>query len=193
MNHRYHAKRCLYLCVIKKCLLSSSSSVEKVEWSTFQNEARKPVLVVFPCRCAFELFLAKRESFFLNIDNVFAAKKLDEFPGFSVRIIPSATSLFNVAKLSMSRNNVRSVSAGTPFVSTFKNVEASFLLIILIFFFCDVEDGVSQPTPTYNSSILEDMFLEDNSELLKKAFSGWKELGDALILLKVCKKLTCIV
>lgn len=66
---------------------------------------------------------------------MFAAKKLDEFPGFSVRIIPSATSLFNVAKLSMSRNNVRSVSAGTPFVSTFKNVEASFLLIILIFFF----------------------------------------------------------
>lgn len=58
MNHRYHAKRCLYLCVIKKCLLSSS--VEKVEWSTFQNEARKPVLVVFPCRCAFEFFLAKR-------------------------------------------------------------------------------------------------------------------------------------
>lgn len=74
-----------------------------------------------------------------------------------MRIIPSATSLFNVAKLSMSRNNVRSVSA----------------------------DGVSQPTPTYNSSILEDMFLEDNSELLKKAFSGWKELGDALILLKI--------
>lgn len=47
MNHRYHAKRCLYLCVIRKHLLSSSS-VEKVEWSTLQNEARKPVLVVFP-------------------------------------------------------------------------------------------------------------------------------------------------
>ncbi|KAL0891608.1 hypothetical protein Bca101_015591 [Brassica carinata] len=132
MNHRYHAKRCLYLCVIKKYLLSSSS-VEKVEWSTFHNEARKPVLVVFP------------------------AKKLDEIPGFSVRIIPSASSLFNVAKLSMSRNNVRSASA----------------------------DGVPQPTPTYNSSILEDMFLEENSELLKKTFSAWKELRDALILLKI--------
>ncbi|KAL0739521.1 hypothetical protein Bca4012_015731 [Brassica carinata] len=134
MNHRYHAKRCLYLCVIKKYLLSSSS-VEKVEWSTFHNEARKPVLVVFPGR----------------------AKKLDEIPGFSVRIIPSASSLFNVAKLSMSRNNVRSASA----------------------------DGVPQPTPTYNSSILEDMFLEENSELLKKTFSAWKELRDALILLKI--------
>lgn len=49
MNHRYHAKRCLYLCVLKKHLLASSS-VEKVEWSTLQNEARKPVLVVFPGR-----------------------------------------------------------------------------------------------------------------------------------------------
>ncbi|CAN8328094.1 unnamed protein product [Cochlearia groenlandica] len=132
MNHRYHAKRCLYLCVVRKHLLSSSS-VEKVEWSTLENEARKPVLVVYP------------------------AKKLDQLPGFSIRIIPSATSLFNVAKLSMSRGNIRSVSA----------------------------DGVSQPTPTYNSSILEDMFLEENSELLKKTFSEWKELGDALILLKI--------
>ncbi|KAL0679227.1 hypothetical protein Bca4012_007208 [Brassica carinata] len=132
MNHRYHAKRCLYLCVLKKHLLASSS-VEKVEWSTLQNEARKPVLVVFP------------------------VKKVDNFPGFSIRIIPSATSLFDVAKLSMSRNNVRSVTA----------------------------DGVAQPTPTYNSSILEDMFLEENSELLKKTFSVWKELGDALILLKI--------
>ncbi|CAN7033479.1 unnamed protein product [Brassica rapa subsp. trilocularis] len=132
MNHRYHAKRCLYLCVLKKHLLASSS-VEKVEWSTLQNEARKPVLVVFP------------------------AKRVDNFPGFSVRIIPSAASLFDVAKLSMSRNNVRSVTA----------------------------DGVAQPTPTYNSSILEDMFLEENSELLKKTFSVWKELGDALILLKI--------
>lgn len=41
-----------------------------------------------------------------------AVKKVDNFPGFSIRIIPSATSLFDVAKLSMSRNNVRSVTAG---------------------------------------------------------------------------------
>ncbi|XP_010533807.1 PREDICTED: nucleolar protein 6 [Tarenaya hassleriana] len=132
MNHRYHAKRCLYLCVIRKYLLLSSSFA-KVEWSTLQNEARKPILVVFP------------------------AKKLVEVPGFSVRIIPAATSLFNVAKLSLNRNNVRSAS----------------------------HEGVSQPTPTYNSSVLEDMFLEENSEFLKKTFSGWKELGDALVLLKI--------
>lgn len=47
LNYRYHAKRCLYLCVIKKHL-KFSPLVQKVEWSTFQNEARKPILVVYP-------------------------------------------------------------------------------------------------------------------------------------------------
>ncbi|KAM7251230.1 hypothetical protein ACFE04_023113 [Oxalis oulophora] len=132
LNHRYHAKRCLYLCVIKKYL--KSSSFDKVEWSSFQNEARKPILVVY------------------------RAAKSAEVPGFCVRIIPTATSLFNVSKLNLSRNNVRAVNK---------------------------EGGDPQPTPKYNCSILEDMFIEDNSDFLKKTFSGWKELGDALILLKV--------
>ncbi|KAH0855121.1 hypothetical protein HID58_020476 [Brassica napus] len=132
MNHLYHAKRCLYLCVLKNHLLLSSS-VEKVEWSALQNEARKPVLVVFP------------------------AKKVDHLPGFSIRIIPSAKSLFDVAMLSMSSNNLPSVTA----------------------------DGDSLPTPTYNLSILEDMFLEENSNLLENRLSQWKALPDALILLKI--------
>lgn len=37
----------------------------------------------------------------------------------------------------------------------------------------------------YNHSILEDMFMEHGSEFVKKAFIGWKALGEALILLKV--------
>nr|POF25477.1 nucleolar protein 6 [Quercus suber] len=76
LNYRYHAKRCLYLSIIKKYLKFSSV---KVEWSTLQNEARKPVLLVHP-------------------------------------------------------------------------------------------GGIPQATPKYNSSILEDMFLEDTSELIKKTF-----------------------
>ncbi|KAE8695363.1 ADP-ribosylation factor family protein [Hibiscus syriacus] len=124
-------RRCLYLCVIKK-YLQSSSSIQKVEWSTLQNEARKPVLVVYP------------------------AANLDEVPGLFIRIIPTATSLFNPSKLNVKRNNVRALNTG----------------------------DVPQPTPIYNCSILEDMYLEDNSEFVKKLFSGWKELGEALILLK---------
>ncbi|XVF17901.1 hypothetical protein REPUB_Repub10bG0164600 [Reevesia pubescens] len=136
LNYRYHAKRCLYLCVIKK-YLKSSSSIQKVEWSALQNEARKPVLVVYP------------------------AANLDEAPGLFIRIIPTATSLFNLSKLNLKRNNVRALNIG----------------------------DVPQPTPKYNCSILEDMFLEENSKFVKKTFSGWKELGEASILLKVWARL----
>ncbi|KAJ4851471.1 hypothetical protein Tsubulata_014141 [Turnera subulata] len=133
LNYRYHAKRCLYLCVIKK-YLKSNSSIDKVEWSTFQNEARKPVLLVYP------------------------AAKLGEVPGFFVRIIPTATSLFDVSKLNLKRNSVRALNR---------------------------EGSEPVPTPMYNGSILEDMFIEENSELLRQTFAGWKELGEALVLLKV--------
>uniref|UniRef100_A0A2P2LWG1 Nucleolar RNA-associated family protein n=1 Tax=Rhizophora mucronata TaxID=61149 RepID=A0A2P2LWG1_RHIMU len=48
-----------------------------------------------------------------------------------------------------------------------------------------LEGNLPLSTPIYNSSILEDMFLKDNGELLKRTFLGQKELGEALILLKV--------
>ncbi|XP_057967920.1 uncharacterized protein LOC131157627 isoform X2 [Malania oleifera] len=132
LDYCYHAKRCLYLCIIKK-YLKLSSFVNKVEWSTFQNEARKPVLVVYP------------------------AVKAVENHGLFVRIIPTAKSLFKIYKLKLKRNS-----------------------------FCSLKLGItSLATPKYNSSILEDMFLEDNAEFVNKTFSGWKELGEALILIKV--------
>ncbi|KAG7990196.1 hypothetical protein I3843_02G012900 [Carya illinoinensis] len=132
LNHRYHAKRCLYLCIIKK-YLKLSSLVRKVEWSTLQNEARKPLLLAYP------------------------AMELVEVPEFFVRIIPTAKSLFDIKKLNLKRNNVRALNHG----------------------------GIPQATPKYNSSILEDMFLEDSEELNRKNLSGKKEFGEASILLKV--------
>lgn len=132
LNHRYHAKRCLYLRVIEKSL-KSCSVVRKIGWSTFQNEARKPVLLVFP------------------------VMEIAELSGFFIRIIPTATSVFNLSRLNLTRNNVRAFS----------------------------QDGVTQATPRYNSSIMEDMFLEENAEFVRKLFLEWKSLEEALILLKV--------
>lgn len=132
LNYRYHAKRCLYLSVIKK-YLKLSPVVEKVEWSNFQNEARKPILVIHP------------------------AIKPADYPSFSLRLIPTTTSVFNISKLKLDRNNIRVLNEG----------------------------DVSQPTPKYNSSILEDMVIEENASFLREIFLGWKQLGDALILLKV--------
>ncbi|KAG8383986.1 hypothetical protein BUALT_Bualt04G0070800 [Buddleja alternifolia] len=127
LNYRYHAKRFLYLCIIKNHL-KSSSLVQDVRWSALHNEARKPVLVVYP------------------------AARLSDNSVFSLKIIPTAPSLFTVSKLNLERNNIRSLS---------------------------------QATPKYNSSILEDMFIEDNAEIIKRTFMGCKELGEALLLLKV--------
>ncbi|XP_054824422.1 uncharacterized protein LOC129322255 [Prosopis cineraria] len=131
LNYRYHAKRCLYLCVLKK-YLDASASFDKVGWSTLQNEARKPILILQP------------------------VAKLAEVPGISIRIIPSAMSLFSISKLNLNRNNIHNHYQGTA----------------------------PEATPKYNSSILEDMFLED-TEFIDKSFSGWRELREASTLLKV--------
>ncbi|KAK9165520.1 hypothetical protein Scep_000711 [Stephania cephalantha] len=118
LNHRYHGKRCIYLCVIKK-YLGFSSVIKKIEWSTFQNEVRKPVLLVYP------------------------VQELEEIPEFSIRIIPVATSLFDVSKLTLSRSNLRAFSQGDN----------------------------AQATPNYNHSILEDMFMEAAPKLWDKGLS----------------------
>lgn len=134
LNHRYHAKRCLYLLVIKKHL-SSCSVVKNIEWSTFQDDARKPILIIHPG----------------EMDS-------DSGNDFVIRIIPTVLSgVFDLSKLAPGRNNVRDFQQG----------------------------GMTQPTPYYNASILEDMFLEDHSALLKNNLSGSKTFVEALLLLKV--------
>ncbi|MCD7454518.1 hypothetical protein HAX54_025139 [Datura stramonium] len=132
LNYRYHAKRFLYLCKIKEHL-TKSRLIKAVTWSSFQNEARKPILLIYP------------------------AVKLIGNAEFVLRIIPTATSLFSTTKLRKERNNIHTLKQGDAL----------------------------QATPRYNNSILEDLFLEENAEFVKRTFSGWKELGEALILLKV--------
>lgn len=134
LNHRYHAKRCLYLVVIKKHL-SSCSVVKNIGWSTFQDDARKPILIIHPG----------------EMDN-------DTANDFVIRIIPTVLAgVFDISKLAPGRNNVRDFQQG----------------------------GMTQPTPDYNASILEDMFIEDHSAFLKKNISGTKTFVEALLLLKV--------
>ncbi|KAL2936301.1 Nucleolar protein 6 [Bienertia sinuspersici] len=83
--------------------------------------------------------------------------EVSNLPGFSVKIIPMATSLFSIPKLNATRNNVRALN----------------------------QEGVPLPTPKYNFSILEDMFIEEFAEVLKGTFHGWDELRKALVLIKV--------
>lgn len=87
LNHRYHAKRCIYLCVIEKSL-KSSPLVRRIEWRTFRNQARKPVIHLYP------------------------AIKHADLSEFFIRIIPTASSVFNASRLRISRNNVRAFNHG---------------------------------------------------------------------------------
>jgi hypothetical protein len=48
-----------------------------------------------------------------------------------------------------------------------------------------ISDGINLPTPKYNCSILEDMFLEENAEFVNSTFADWKALQEASVLLKV--------
>lgn len=134
LNHRYHAKRCLYLFVIKRHL-HSCSVVGQVEWSSFQDDARKPILVIHS-----------------------GGLEKDIGYDFVIRIIPTvAARTFDLSKLSPSRNNVRAFQKG----------------------------GSVHATPYYNSSILEDMFLEEHAAFLQKYIGGSKPFVEALLLLKV--------
>ena len=115
--------------------------------------------------------------------------KLVEAPGFVVRLVPTATSLFNISKLNLERNNVRALNQGSTYsqlINIFHLWEFQQCFTnTLVKFWNILEGGISQATPKYNSSILEDMLMEDAAESIKKVFLGWKELGEALILLKV--------
>ena len=115
--------------------------------------------------------------------------KLVEAPGFVVRLVPTATSLFNILKLNLERNNVRALNQGSTYsqlINIFHLWEFQQCFTnTLVKCWNILEGGSSQATPKYNSSILEDMLMEDAAESIKKVFLGWKELGEALILLKV--------
>ncbi|KAF3796060.1 Nucleolar protein 6 [Nymphaea thermarum] len=175
LDHRYHAKRCLYLSVIAMHL-KSCRVVRELQWSTFQNEARKPILVVHLVRwldmggfgsCASSLYLLIVIKIILSSFTWFywifygitpfklAGLDLGAASGFLVRIIPCTTNVFAISKLGLSRNNIRSANQD------------------------------SQASPNYNSSILEDMFLERNADFVKDIFLGWKDLSQALLLLKI--------
>lgn len=63
-------------------------------------------------------------------------------------------------------------------------------LVVLTEVFIASLDGVIQPTPHYNSSILEDMAVESTAAVLKESFTGHESTRDAVLLLKVLASLT---
>lgn len=84
LNHRYHVKRALYLAVLKK-RLAKCVSITSVKWGFFCEDARKPVLLLFP-----------------------GPGEGSVTTKFIIRIIPTISDeTFSCNKLSPSKNNVR--------------------------------------------------------------------------------------
>ena len=117
-------------------------------------------------------------------------------PGFFIRIIPTAASLFSIPKLIARRNNVRALNQGSKQFWFFTISEQLTCRVLLLpgTYLCQttwlsnyLSEGVSLPTPVYNSSILEDMFIEEFGALVEESFHDWEELTKALVLMKVLK------
>jgi hypothetical protein len=47
-----------------------------------------------------------------------------------------------------------------------------------------ISDGINLPTPKYNCSILEDIFLEENEEFINSTFADWKALPRGISFIK---------
>ena len=91
LNHRYHAKRALYLSHIAAALRKESKTtdqlrISEIDWDLIRGDPRRPILV-----------LHFKEGTFRT-------------PGTTIRLLPAApVGLFPLQKLAPSRNNLRSV------------------------------------------------------------------------------------
>ncbi|CAM6124508.1 unnamed protein product [Calypogeia fissa] len=84
LNHRYYAKRILYLAHLER-KLRKCSAISSIVWSSFCWDSRKPILVLRP-----------------GPDETGTTTK------FFIRILPSiSTDVFDISKLVLGRNNVR--------------------------------------------------------------------------------------
>jgi U3 small nucleolar RNA-associated protein 22 len=170
LNHRYHAKRALYLSHVATALQSkkvakqlglnttTTSTVPQLEWVPFRDDPRRPVLVLH-----FQ-------------PGTFSST------GATLRIIPVAEpDLFPLQKLAPMRNNLRSVckklSSAAAVASGGEKRAPS-----------NATEGSSSellPTPYYNAGILQDMLMLEHSKTLQKIANNASKFGEAAILLRV--------
>lgn len=137
LNHRYHAKRALYL-AHAVATVSAALDVDFIEWEPFRGDPRRPVAVL----------------------------RLGEGAG-AIRLLPAAPStLFPLARLAPTRNNLR--SAAKPPKKGSKDAEPELL-----------------PTPYYNSGILQDMGLLGVSQAVAAAADSAPHLAEASVLLRI--------
>lgn len=58
LNHRYHAKRALFLAGLARHLEAKCKVFESIKVVPFRGDARKPILVLTPGTCSFRNHIA---------------------------------------------------------------------------------------------------------------------------------------
>ncbi|RUS22739.1 hypothetical protein BC937DRAFT_87483 [Endogone sp. FLAS-F59071] len=144
MNYRYFYKRAYYLAVLAKGIQHNKIGLNvKLEFSAFNGDTRRPILILNPSGDNSEVDFTKSKCV--------------------IRILPSIpVSLFSVARLSPSRNNVRP-----------KILDAKF------------DPDTLSATPLYNTSILQDSSFTTSLAFLYQHAKTCPAFIDACILGKV--------
>lgn len=160
LNHKYFSKRACYLAVLARAIKKANKGF-KLEFSSFNGDYRKPILLVKPPAGKFCAFNLARSQLF--IFTWFSKDKSEvDFSKSKcvIRIIPCISSdVFESHLLSPSQCNVRSDD--------------------------NQSTETDKPTPRYNAAILKDTTLTASLAFLYQHSKTCAAFKDAIVLGKV--------
>lgn len=212
LNHRYHARRAMYLAAVSDHLTSTplpSHTPTPVHSKPSSKRSSSKAAAETPTPAAAGMF---SDQALTNIGDDPRRPALLIHPSlpstqrssksstptstpttptlspatFSLRLLPTASpSAIATAKLGPERNSIRSVSK--PILPT----AAAPLSASGIQPSAPAETEKLLPTPHYNASILQDLLMVSHAQALRAAFAKFPRLQDTVLLLKVSKMIWC--
>eukprot|EP00983_Pelagomonas_calceolata_P073175 1152030-Pelagomonas_calceolata.AAC.19 len=174
LNHRYHARRGLYLAAVAAHLRSTKAfRSRRMRWEACQQDPSRPVLVLSPPPPSQSSSPSKP-----------AAPHL-----FELRLMPCLPpSTFPLVKLAPDRNAVRTVQHAQPVAGPRETAAQQQQHLSKE----REQEAALLPTPTYNTSVVADCCALLHAALLQCALQANPKLADGLLLLKVGILCTCL-
>ncbi len=170
LNHRYHARRGMYLAAVAAHLRSTKAFHGRpLRLESCQQDPARPVLV---------LGLPPAPS--TSTSPPTARAQTSASHGFELRLLPCLPpSTFTLAKLGPDRNCVRAVQQARPApgaaIAPSRQQQQQ-----------QQEEAALLPTPAYNASVVADCCVLAHAALLRRMLRSNPKIADGLLLLKVC-------
>lgn len=174
VNHSYHVKRVLYLLKVKQILLEGSLNVQDAKLVPFHDDMRRPVLEL-------SVVLKKRA---IRYSFLYFIK---QFCTISLLIFAGTSSLHCIECLMIFFHRFCIV----PTIPS-----TCFPVKSLAMDKCNLQvDASPNPTPFYNTSVLEDQLMAANDESFQTVYQNHKTeaLSQALCLLRVWLDARCLL